>query len=122
MFEQASRLKLRFAYKGNLSVEDLWDLPFAALDEIFRNLSKEAQEKQEATLAKPRAPLSPDLALKIQMVTHIYEVKTTEQQEREKISERASQKKELLEIIAEKEKDGLKSMPIDKLKKLAARL
>lgn len=122
MFEQASRLKLRFSYKGNLSTEDLWDLPFPALDEIFRNLTREAQEKQEASLLKADALLPPGLTLKIQIVKHVFEIRSAEQQEREKVSERAAQKKELLDIIAEKEKDGLKSMPVEKLKKLAARL
>lgn len=43
MFKQASKMKLRFATsKGNLSVEDLWDLSLTEL------LAKKQSEKMES--------------------------------------------------------------------------
>lgn len=41
MYKQASKMKLRFATsKGNLSVEDLWDLSLPALDRLQCPMTK----------------------------------------------------------------------------------
>ena len=39
IFETGSRLKVRFDYKGVCVVEDLWDIPLEAADNIFKELS-----------------------------------------------------------------------------------
>ena len=56
MFEQASRLKLRFTTaRGSLSVEDLWDLPLTSttgkpnLDDIAKSLNRELRATSEET-------------------------------------------------------------------------
>lgn len=42
MFKQASKMKLRFATsKGNLSVEDLWDLSLPVLDKLAVSYDEE---------------------------------------------------------------------------------
>ena len=38
IFEQASRSKLRFDYKGNISTEDLWDLDTKKLNVLYKNI------------------------------------------------------------------------------------
>ena len=44
-FETASRVKSRFNHTGLISVEDLWDIPLEDVDEIFKQLNKEAPVK-----------------------------------------------------------------------------
>ncbi|MGR2462375.1 hypothetical protein ACUX4R_26215, partial [Salmonella enterica] len=45
MFDQATRLKLRFnSNKGLLSVEQVWDLNLNALNELAKDLSRQVKE------------------------------------------------------------------------------
>ena len=44
IFEKATRGKMRFQFKGLVSVEDLWDLSVQDLDKIFKSLN--SQKKQ----------------------------------------------------------------------------
>ena len=50
IFEKATREKTRFAYKGFLSVEDLWDLPLMDLDRIFKSLNGKLRMTKEDSL------------------------------------------------------------------------
>ena len=54
IFEVATRRKYRFPYKGNISVEDIWDLPVTALDSIFKALNVKAKQAQEESLLKSK--------------------------------------------------------------------
>ena len=46
LFEMATRSKLRFpSTKGELSVEDLWDLSDKDLDVVYKNLKLNLQKK-----------------------------------------------------------------------------
>lgn len=40
IFEFATRNKVRFSFKGLISVEDLWDLSLTNLDSIYKELNK----------------------------------------------------------------------------------
>ena len=53
MFEQASRLKLRFKVEGingNLSTEDLWDLNINQVDTLAVALKRELNAETESFL------------------------------------------------------------------------
>ncbi|MFA5457111.1 MAG: hypothetical protein WC261_05690, partial [Synergistaceae bacterium] len=53
MFEKATRMKLRIATgKGNLSVEDLWDLNLAQLNEVAKGLNRRVKELGEEDFLK----------------------------------------------------------------------
>ena len=41
MFEVATREKMRFPFKGMISVEDLWDLSVQNLDKVFKTLNSQ---------------------------------------------------------------------------------
>ena len=43
MFEKAVKGKYRFPYKGQIAVEDLYDLPLGSLDTVFKTLNAEKQ-------------------------------------------------------------------------------
>ena len=41
IFEYATRNKIRFPFKGMISVEDLWELTPTNLDTIYKTLNKQ---------------------------------------------------------------------------------
>ena len=122
MFEKAARLKLRFAYRGACSVEDLWDLPLEALDEIYKSLNAELRSESADSLLDKRSRKVDVLKLKISIVTHVVGVKIDEAAEREAATERRAKRDRVLEILAEKQDEGLRDLSEKKLRKLADEL
>ena len=47
IFEVATRSKMRFPFRGNISVEDLWDLSVNDLDSIFKTLNARVKQTKE---------------------------------------------------------------------------
>lgn len=47
VFERAAMNKYRFPYKGQISVEDLWDLSLPGLDSVFKHLNKLKKANEE---------------------------------------------------------------------------
>ena len=122
MFERASRLKLRFNYKGMLTVEDLWDLPLAALDKIFKKLNFTAKEQKEESLLDTKSSEDETVDLMIGIVRHIVGVRLLEQKAKEDRVAKAAKKQKLLGIIADKQDAALMDMPIEDLAKLVDEL
>ncbi|MCP3967524.1 MAG: hypothetical protein GY718_14425 [Lentisphaerae bacterium] len=118
MFEQASRLKLRFNYKGVHSTEDLWEMPLEALDTLFKELNAQMKTQEEESLLETRSNEDKILALKIGIIKHVVETRLREQKVRENEVEKATKKQKLLGIIAEKQDASLHDMSVEDLAKL----
>lgn len=117
MFEKAARRKLRFSHKGQLSVEDLWDLPVEQLDAIYKKLAKEQKATEEESLLTKGPASFTILGLQIDIVKRIVTVKLEEEDARKTKALNKMKKERIASIIAEKEDEGLKSMSLDDLKK-----
>lgn len=78
IFEMATREKFRFPYKGNISVEDLWDLSVQALDQVFKTLNAEIKQSKEESLLATKTKEESTLDTKIQIVRYIVAVKQEE--------------------------------------------
>jgi excisionase family DNA binding protein len=71
LFEKAARLKLRFASpQGNLSAEDLWDLPLtsvrlnaANLNNIAKAISRQLKAESEEDFVNPKSAANDGLQL-----------------------------------------------------------
>ncbi len=122
MFEKASRQKIRFFYRGQCSVEDLWDLPLTALDTIFKGLNAQQKAQKEESLLAIKSQADEVLALQIAIVKHVVEVRLAEQAERKSAADKAAQKQKLLGIIAEKQDAELKNMSLEELTNLVNEL
>lgn len=118
IFEMASKLKFRFPYKGQISVEDLWDLTPAQLDTIYKALNKEVKQTQEESLLTTANTEDAELRAKIEIVKHIFTEKRLETASRLAAAEKAEKKRRILEILAEKQDASLQNMSEDDLRKM----
>lgn len=118
IFELASRMKIRFAYRGMITVEDLWDLSVQELDRIFQKLNKALKESKEESLLSPQAKEDSDLAISVAIVRHIVEVKLAEAAIALAAVERKAKKQKILEILADKQDDSLRNMSQEDLTKM----
>lgn len=128
MFEQASRLKLRFdSAVGNVTIEDLWDSPLinprgASLDNIAKKINRDLKASDEDSFVLQKTSINKILELKLSIVKHIIAVKLEEIEIKENAVLRKDKKDKILSIIADKEDDNLKNSSVEELKKMVSNL
>ena len=118
IFEYAARNKIRFPFKGMISVEDLYDLSLTNLDYIYKALNKQAKQSEEESLLTVKTNIDTELEVQIDIVKHIVSVKLAEQEAREKAAAKKAQKQKIMSIIATKEDEALKNSSVDDLRKM----
>jgi hypothetical protein len=118
LFEKAVRGKVRFSFRGSLSVEDLWDLHVEDLDTIFKRLNRQAQAQEGESLLEEKDGPDEILVLKIAIVRHIVGVKLAEKKADEDAAMRLVKKQKLLGILAQKQDESLLGMDEAELQKL----
>ncbi|NLH78691.1 MAG: hypothetical protein GX465_16815 [Acidobacteria bacterium] len=111
-------MKIRFAYRGMITVEDLWDLSVQELDRIFQKLNKALKESKEESLLSPQAKEDSELAIAVAIVRHIVEVKLAEAAVALAAVERRAKKEKILSILADKQDDSLRNMSQEDLTKM----
>ena len=118
LFIMASRKKFRFAFKGMISVEDLWDLSLKELDTIFKNLNAQYKAQiNEESLLTDKTDGATVLEAKIQIIKYIVQTKKDEIADCELQAVRKAQKDKILEIIASKKDQQLQEMSVEELMK-----
>lgn len=118
IFEYATRNKVRFSFRGMISVEDLWDLSLTNLDSIYKELNKQSKQSEEESLLNIKTQEDELLNVQIEIVKHIVSVKLAEKEAREKASAKKAQKQKIMSIIAEKQDEALQNSSIDDLQKM----
>ena len=118
IFEFATRNKVRFPFKGMISVEDLWDLSLTNLDSIYKTLNKQVKQSEEESLLSTKASVDTELEAQIAIVKHIVSIKLAEKEAAEKAFAKKAQKQKIMSIIATKENEALQNSSIDDLKKM----
>jgi hypothetical protein len=116
MFEFALKNKVRFPYKGMISVEDLYDLSARELDSVFKTLNAQVKKSQEESLLATKTKEDETLSIQIEIVKHIFNTKLAEAEAAKQSKERKEKQQMLLGLIAEKENEELKSKSADELK------
>lgn len=122
LFELAARNKMRFPFKGMISVEDLWDLSLTNLDSVFKTLNAEAKKSEEESLLNTKSKEDEEISNKIEIVKYIVSVKLDEKKKREDAKKNAEMKQRLLEIKAKRQDAALENMSDEDLDKALAEL
>jgi len=118
LFEVATRSKMRFPYKGMVSVEDLWDLNVSALDSIFKALNSQMKRAQEESLLNTKSKADEEIEAQIEIVKHIVSVKLAEKEAKDKVMIKKEQKQKIMQIMATKQDEALHNASLDDLRKM----
>lgn len=118
IFEYAVRNKMRFPFKGSISVEDLWDLSVTDLDKIFKTLNSQMKQSQEESLLNTKSKEDEVVDIQIKIVKHIVKVKLDEKTAKEKAAENRAKKQKLMAIMAAKQDEALQNSSIEDLQKM----
>ena len=121
MFEFATRNKLRFPFKGSISVEDLWDLSFANLDEVFKALKERLKKVNEESLLASKSKEEEVLEIQVEIVKYIFQTKKAEADARVLEREKKEKLQKLLKIKEEKQNKALLDMSLEDLDKEIAK-
>ncbi len=123
IFQQASRAKLRFATQlGQLSTEDLWDLPLTSAKGV--SLKSIATDLQLQVSAQPLKELDffdvaettdSTLQLRFDIVKHIVITRVAESRDRTAEAVKDTKRAQLQALINDKLQDEMKSKSIDEL-------
>lgn len=123
MYKEASKMKLRFAtVKGNLSVEDLWDLNLVTLDKMAVAIDEELSKNPKKSFISEITPEDKVSKLKLDILKDIITTKLEDKAKKDSEKQRLSERKKLLEILAKKEAENLENLSIEELKKKIAEL
>lgn len=120
IFEQASRLKLRFDIQGHVSTEQLWDVKENSLVSYEEQLTEVVESYGKSTRRKAgRKTTDQELnELRLAIVTSVLDTRIAE---REAASEQLATKahnQKIMELIAAKQEEGLKQMSVEELQKM----
>lgn len=129
MFDQATRLKLRFnTPQGLISTEDLWDLPLtsttnrANLDTIAVGLYAELNSNRNISFVNRASAGDTTLQLKFDIVKHIIDIRQAENAATAEARVRKEKKQQILTLISQKENETLAGKSLDDLRKMAEEL
>lgn len=122
MFEIATRTKMRFPFKGLVSVEDLWDLSVRDLDGIFKTLNAQVKKSQEESLLATKTKEDETLAIQIEIVKHIVKTKLDEAETAKQSKELKEKKQKIMEIIAAKQDESLHNASLEELQAMLENL
>lgn len=129
IFENAARLKLRFdTTKGQISAEDLWDLPLTStsgrvnLDDIARGLHAATQSNVNVSFVHKDKKPDALVQLKFELVKHVIDVRIAEADAASLAQIKREKKQKIMDIINKKQDESLVNASVEDLNKMLADL
>ena len=129
IFQYATRNKLRFtSIRGELTIEQLWDIPLRSRDDFNLNTIakaankalKEVSEESFVETTKTAAHVRCEAAMDV--IKYIIDTKLVEEKAAVVRTERKQEKEKLLNILAEKQAGKLSELSEKELQKRIAAL
>lgn len=118
MYKEASKIKLRItSLKGQLSVEQLWDLTLTELDEIAIGLEKAYKESGKKSFLVAKSVKDKIQKLRFDIVVDVLTTKVEDAQSSVKSQEKKAHNEHILGLIAAKKDEELKEMSVKDLEK-----
>lgn len=115
-FKLASQEKLRISTpKGQLSVEQLWDLPLSTLDEVAVSLEKAYEESKGKSFLVKRTTKDKGLKLQFDIVLDVLQTKAEEAEQAKLAKERRENNQRILSLIQDKKDEALSKKSIKEL-------
>ena len=122
IFEKSVREKMRFPFRGVISVEDLWDLSVKDLDAIFKTLNSQLKQVKEESLLETKTKEDVTLDTQIAIVKYIVKIKLEEEKTRLEAKDKKEKKQKLLEILASKQDESLQNKSVEEIQNMIAEL
>lgn len=128
MLLKVNRKAFRFpSSRGDLTFEELWNLPLQSktgfsLDNIAQTLNIESQKNEGVSfVTQATSPEAAYAAERLEVVKYVISVRLAENQAKLEKEARAQAKKNLVDLLADKEAQSLQTLSIDEIKaKIAA--
>jgi hypothetical protein len=119
MYKEAAKQKLRFATsKGNLSVEQLWDLNLTDLDSLAVALETEHKESGKKSFLVTKSVKDKVAKLRFDIVLDVLTTKVEEAELAREKKDRKEKNQKILGLIAEKQDEGLKKKSVKELERM----
>ena len=115
IYAKALKRKVRFQYKGLLSVEDLFDLTFEELDTLYKQLGEKLKTLSGDSLLTEENPDIEELKLKLALVKDVFDIKDADRKALEMKLAKSEKKQQILSIINEKKNAELYDKSIEEL-------
>ncbi len=129
IFEYAARNRLRFpSSRGELTVEQLWDVPLRSRDDFNLNAVAKTANKalkdvsEESFVETARTPEHIRRETALEVVKYVIEAKLADEAAAKKRAENKAEKEKLLAILAEKQDGKLSARSEKELQRRIAAL
>ena len=118
IYKFAVENKIRFPFKGLISVEDLFDLNLESLDSIYKSLNSQKKKANEESLLATKSSEDEALEVSIEIVKQIFAQKQKEKEDRIKAAENRAKKQRIAEIINNKKDEALNNLSVEQLQQM----
>jgi hypothetical protein len=119
MYKQASQLKLRFSTtKGNLSVEQLWDLSLTDLDSLAVSLEEAYKNSKGKSFLVKTSTKDKTIKLMFDIALDVLTTKVEQQEALREAADIKAHNQKILSLIAKKQEGELEGKSVEELEKM----